>query len=77
VANQPDLNKRVLSLRILREDYRKLQKEAKAKKMGFNEYIRHLINEAIYHVALDEHDYQIITSERKHDARRQNSKRNL
>jgi len=42
--------------------------------MRFNEYIRHVINEATYHVDLNEEDYAIITTERNKDALRARSK---
>lgn len=74
MPDQPDINKRVLSVRILRETYRKLQKEAADRKMKFNEYLRHVINEATYHVDLSEEDYAIITRERNQDAERTRAK---
>lgn len=75
MSDMPDVvNKRVLSVRVHRETYRKLQREAEERKMGFNEYIRHLINEATLHVDLTEQDYAIITQERNKDIKRARSK---
>jgi predicted DNA-binding ribbon-helix-helix protein len=65
MSNSPDPNKRVLSVRISREFYRRLQKEARERKMGFNEFIRHLIYEATEHVTLTKQDYEIIEQERQ------------
>lgn len=42
--------------------------------MGFNEYIRHAINEATYHIDLTEADYAIITAEREQDIKRARAK---
>jgi hypothetical protein len=75
MSDMPDIvNKRVLSVRVHRETYRKLQCEAKERKMGFNEYIRHIINEATLHVDLTPEDYAIITKEREQDIERARAK---
>jgi hypothetical protein len=75
MSDMPDVvNKRVLSVRVQRETYRKLQKEAAGRKMGFNEYIRHVINEATFHIDLNKDDYAIITAEREQDIKRARAK---
>jgi uncharacterized protein (DUF1778 family) len=78
VANSPDrINKRQLSVRIGREWYRRLQRAAQEKKMGFNQFIRFLIYEATNHVTLTKEDFEIIERERNADLDRSRSKRRL
>jgi hypothetical protein len=77
MSNQPDINKRVLSVRVSREFYRRLQKGAKQKQMGFNEYVRWLIYNATDHIPLNKADYAIIEVERNEDAKRTRAKRRL
>lgn len=74
MADQPDINKRVLSVRISREFYKRLQVEAKRRGMGFNEYVRHLIYEATEHVGLTKEDYEAIERERERDVERARTK---
>lgn len=75
VPNQPDINNRVLSVRISREFYLRLQKEADARKMGFNEYVRWLIWKATESVNLTKQDYDQIEREKQQDSKRANAKR--
>ena len=76
MPNQPDIHNQVLSLRISREFYRRLQISARQHKMGFSEYVRHLIYEATERVQLSKEDYAKIQDdieryvERKSAARR-------
>lgn len=77
VPNQPDINNRVLSCRISREFYRRLQKEAESHKMGFNEYVRWLIWKATESVPLTKEDYERIEREKQQDLKRPNSKGRL
>lgn len=75
MSDMPDVvNKRVLSVRIHREVYRKLQVEAAERKMKFGEYIRHIVNEATLNVILTKEDYDIITNERNKDVKRARAK---
>lgn len=77
MPDQPDINKRVLSVRISREFYRRLQLEAKRRRMGFNEYVRHIIYEATENVELKVEDYEIIERERRRHVERTSAKRRL
>lgn len=68
MADQPDIvTKRVLSVRISREFYRRLQKEAEKRLMKFNEFVRYIVYEATENVELTKDDYKVIDSERKRD----------
>jgi len=78
MPDQPDIiNKRVLSVRISRELYRKLQKDAVARKMQFNEFLRVLIINATDHVDLNNEDFEAIKIERDKDVERARAKRRL
>jgi len=78
MPDQPDIiNKRVLSVRISREFYRRLQKAAAEKNMKFNEYIRFVIYEATENISLDEEDYEEIERERIADVKREAAKRRV
>lgn len=65
MPDQPDPNNRVLSVRISRELYAKLQLAAKAARMGFNEYIRALLLTKTDHIALTKEDYAQILAEKE------------
>lgn len=65
MPDQPDPDKRVLSVRVSRELYRKLQKDAKACRQPFNEYIRGILLVKTDHVALTKADYEQILKERE------------
>ena len=71
MSNQPDITKRVLSLRVSREFYRRLQKGAILRGMGFNEYVRFLIYEATEHIQLSPADHIEIAAEIEADIARQ------
>ena len=64
MPDQPDPNKRVLSVRIAREFYRRLQIEAQRRQMGFNEYVRFLIYKETENISLTKEDYDVIERER-------------
>lgn len=65
MPDQPDPDKRVLSVRVSRELYAKLQAAAKAAQMGFNEYIRALLLTRTDHVVLTKEDYDQILAEKE------------
>ena len=63
MANQPDTNNRVLSLRIPRELYSQLRKEAANRKMGMAAFIRHILHEEVLDVELTAEELQQIARE--------------
>jgi len=66
MSNQPDIRtNRVLSIRVSREVYRKLQKDAEMRKMQFSEYVRFLAIRATETITLELEDFEIIDQERK------------
>ena len=65
MPNQPHPSKRVISARISRELFRKLQIDAKARKEGFVDYVRNILVSNVDHVELTEADYKQIVRERK------------
>jgi hypothetical protein len=78
MPNQPDIvTKRVLSVRISRELYRKLQKAAGDRKMKFNQFIRLIIFEATECIFLNEKDYEQIGREIHEDLERARAKGRL
>lgn len=77
MPDQPDPNNRVLSVRISREFYRRLQKLAAERKMGFNEFVRWVIWKATGSVPLTKDDYERIEQEKLKDLERARAKRRL
>lgn len=65
MPDQPDPAKRVLSARISRELYRKLQKSAKASHEQFNDHVRNIIVSKTDHVELTKSDYEQILREKE------------
>ena len=63
MANQPDTNNRVLSLRISRELYHQLKKEAAIRKMDMAAFIRHILHEEVLDVTLTAEEIQTIAKE--------------
>ena len=63
MANQPDTNNRVLSLRIPRELYCQLKKEAVSRKMEMAAFIRHVLHEEVLDVELTAEELQQIAKE--------------
>jgi len=64
MSNQPDADNRVLSVRISRELYRKLQKQASLLGKKFNEFLRMSLAGAADKVRLDDEDYKKIRREK-------------
>lgn len=65
MSNQPDIGKRMLSIRVSREFYRRLQKGAILRSMGFNEFVRYVIISAVEHIQLSPEDHIEIADEIK------------
>lgn len=65
MPNQPDPDNRVLSVRVSRELYRKLQKEAQRCRTPFNEFVRSALLAKTDHVALNRADYEKILAEKQ------------
>lgn len=66
MPDQPDPNNRVLSVRISRELYRKLQIGSKSfGDGGFNGYVRALLMSKTDHIALGKEDYDRILREKE------------
>lgn len=65
MPDQPDPSKRVLSARISRELYRKLQKGAKASGEKFNDYVRAMVMSKTDHIELTREDYDRILAEKE------------
>ena len=63
MANKPDTNNRVLSLRIPRELYYQLKKEAIIRKMEMAAFVRHILHEEVLDVELTAEELQQITKE--------------
>jgi hypothetical protein len=57
MPNSPDINKRVLSIRVPIELYVALQRAARFHRMGFNEFLRHIFSEATVKIELTKEDY--------------------
>ena len=66
MANQPDTNNRVLSLRIARELYYQLKKEAKSRKMNMAAFIRFILHEEVLGVELSSAELKQIAKEVEH-----------
>jgi predicted transcriptional regulator len=75
MANQPDINNRMLSVRISRELYRKLQIQAKQMHRKFNVFVRIAIAAAVDGVTLTDEDYDQIKTERDQDLESRAAKR--
>ena len=74
MANQPDTNNRVLSLRIPRELYCQLKKEAVNHKMEMAAFIRHILHEEVLGVELTAEELQQIAKEvERAEQKRRNS----
>lgn len=67
MPNQPDMDKRMLSVRLPRTDFRKLQKIAEESGKGFNKCVIGLLQDAAYEVPLTTEDYEIIKKEMEKD----------
>jgi len=85
VPNQPDINKRLLAVRVSREFYRRLQNAAKKRNVDFGDFLRWLIERETKDILLTKEDYEIIEQEKQSDLakrkkfslKRQSEKRHL
>jgi len=68
------MDNRVLSVRVPRPAYRRLQKLATEAGKGFNKYVRHVIWEATEGVQLTPEDYAIIKKEMEADIEKEIAK---
>jgi len=75
MPDQPDPSKRVLSARISRELYKKLQKAARASKEGFNDYVRMILVSKTDHIELTKADYDQILREKQEYIAQQKKKK--
>lgn len=74
MPDQPDPSKRVLSARISRELYRKLQKGAKMSGEKFNDFVRMVIVSKTDHIELTKSDYDQILREKEEYIKNQKKK---
>jgi predicted DNA-binding protein len=74
MSKQPDMDNRVLSVRIPRPDYRRLQKLADQSGRGFNQFLRSILRDATDGVQLTAEDYNIIKKEMERDIEKELTK---
>ena len=63
MPNQPDICNRNLCLRVSRELYYKIKREARERKMDMTEFVRHILNEEVFEVELSPEEIRQIASE--------------
>jgi len=63
MANQPDTNNRNYTLRMPRELFYRVQKEARERKMDMSEYVRHILNEETLDIELTPAEWEQIAKE--------------
>ena len=73
MANQPDINKRQITVRVSREYYRRVERLAAERKMNVIDYLRWLIWKETDRIPLTKEDYDIIEREKKQALRKRQS----
>lgn len=72
MANQPDSNKRVLSIRIQRDLYKRAQKKAKSLDMDLSEFVTYLLYKGASDVELTSEEVMQIAKEIEYARNRKN-----
>ena len=63
MPNQPDTNNRNLCIRVTRELYYKVRREARRRGMDMAEFVRHVLNEEVLTVQLSADEIRQIAQE--------------
>lgn len=72
MPNVPDTNNRVLSLRVPRELYYRVRKEAKQRGMEMTAFVRYVLNEEVLDVELTADEIKQIANEVKREEEKRN-----